>query len=125
MDDDEIIAASERREVAARELHATLQACRNAGLTPDEILQIVRSLLEAGDILIEGTLFDQLRPEEAEAILRIMYGALSPTAKLSFAVERRSRSQIQDLCEDAGIRNSNVSITPEGDSLRVEIAKVQ
>lgn len=125
MDDDQVMAESERREAAAKELHATLDACRTAGLTPDEILQIVRSVLEKGDILIEGTLFDHLRDGEAADIIRIMYGVLSPVAKLSFAVERRSRKNIHDFCEDAGIANSNVSITPEGDSLRVEIAKLQ
>jgi hypothetical protein len=124
-DDSEIIAASEKREVALAQLRDAVVACGNADLTRDEILHVVHPLFTADDVLIEGPLFDHLEDGEASEIIRIIYGVMPEGGTLSFALARRSRNKILELCDDVDIAKSNVKITAERKSLRVAITKLQ
>ena len=124
-DDSDLIAAGEKREAALAQLREAVAACSDADLTPSEILRVVHPLFTDDDVLIEGALFDHLEDGEAAEILRISYRVMPEGGTLSFAVERRSRSKILELCDDAEIGKGNVKITRERESLRVEIMKLQ
>jgi hypothetical protein len=124
-DDSEIIAAGEKREIALEQLREAVAACTDADLTRDEILHVVHPLFTEDDVYIEGSLFDHLDDGEASEIIRIIYGVTPEGATLAFSVERRSRNKILELCDDAGIGKGNVTISREGKSLRVSIAKLQ
>ena len=126
MDDDgEIVAASERRELALAQLREAVAACGSADLTRDEILHIVHPLFTDDDIYIEGSLFDHLDDGDAAKIIRIIYAGIPEGGTLAFSVERRSRGKIRELCEEVDIGKGNVTITREGKSLRVSIVKLQ
>ena len=126
MDDDSgIIADGEKREIALALLRDAVEACREADLTRDEILHHVHPLFTDDDVYIEGTLFDHLDDGEASEVIRIIYGVMPEGGTLAFSVERRSRNKILELCEEADIGRINVTITREGKSLRVSIAKLQ
>jgi hypothetical protein len=124
-DDSEIIAAGEKREIALEQLREAVVACSDADLTRDEILHVVHPLFTDDDVYIEGSLFDHLDDGEASEIIRIIYGVTPEGATLAFSVERRSRNKILELCDDANIGKGNVTISREGKSLRVSIAKLQ
>lgn len=127
MDEREVIALVEKRERAVRRLRRAIGACRQAELTDEEILQVVRPLLLPDDdqVLLEGSLFDRLDDRDASDLIRIVYGALAEGATFSFPIVRRRREEILELCAGAGIGNGNVAITAEAQSLRVVIAKLQ
>lgn len=124
-DDSEIIAASEERELALAQLREAVAACRDADLTRDEILHHVHPLFTDDDVYIEGALFDHLEDGEASEILRIIYGVMPEGGILAFSVERRSRSKVIELVDDANIGAGNVKIIREGKSQRVSIVKLQ
>lgn len=127
MDEREVIALVEKRERTVRRLRRAIGACRQAELTAEEVLRVVRPLLLPDDdqVLLEGSLFDRLDDRDAADLIRIVYGALAEGATFSFPIVRRRREEILGLCADAGIGNGNVAITVEAHSLRVVIAKLQ
>ena len=111
-------------EESVRELERALSKCRRADLTTPEILAIVkRCLLTDDSILIEG-LPEGLTDEEVQTVLRILYGALSPDATLSFTANR-APGDIRVLCEDIVLGRGNVRITSRRGASRVSITKVQ
>lgn len=111
-------------EESVRELERALSKCRRADLTIHEILAIVRRCLLTDDsILIEG-LPEGLTEEEAQTVLRILYGALSPDATLSFTAKRKP-GEIRMLCEGVVLGRGEVNITAQKDAARVSITKVQ
>ena len=125
MNEDEIVAQVEKREEAIRKLREALAACREADLTADEILAVVRPLLLGDDGILIGSLVDHLRDGEASTIIRIIYGGLSEGATLSFIAARRTRTEIRALCDEAVIGRANVNISSEAPYQRVSITKLQ
>lgn len=127
MNEREIITEVEKREAAIQMLRDAVVACWDAKLTRDDILEVLRHQLFTGDdgILVEGPLVEQLSDGEASTIIRILYGALSEGATLTFVAGRRSPAEVYVLCHDADIGRANVEITVEGQSLRVAIVKRQ
>ncbi|MGZ5440585.1 MAG: hypothetical protein ACXW31_13120 [Thermoanaerobaculia bacterium] len=127
MNEREIITQVEKREAAVQLLRDAVAACWEAELTRDDILEVLRPQLFTGDdgILVEGPLLEQLSDAEASSIIRTIHGALSEGATLSFVAGRRSPAQVYALCHEADIGRANVTITAEGQSLRVAIAKLQ
>lgn len=127
MNEREIITEVEKRESAIQMLRDAVVACWDAKLTRDDILEVLRPQLFTGDdgILVEGPLVEQLSDGEARTIIRILYGALSEGATLTFVAGRRSTAEIHALSDDADIGRANVEIKAEGQSLRVAIVKRQ
>lgn len=127
MNEREIITEVEKREAAIQMLLDAVVACWDAKLTRDDILEVLRPQLFTGDdgILVEGPLLDVLSDGEASTLIRIVHRALSEGATLSFVAGRRSPGEIHQLCDDAVIGRANVTITAEGQSLRVAIQKLQ
>ena len=125
MDDSDVHAQVEQREEAVLELKRALARCRDSHLTNNEILGVVQPLLLGEDgILIEGSLLEHLNDDEASTLLRLVYGALSEDATFSF-VTRRTPADVYVLCDDAGIKHEDVTITAERKQRRVTIAKLQ
>ncbi len=125
MDDHEVFDESRKREAAVRQLKKVLSRCREVDLTTNEILAVVRSLVLGEDgILIEGGLLERLTDDEATTVIRLLYESLADDATFTF-LARRTPAQIHPLCDDAGIRRDERTITVEAHQLRVTIQKVQ
>jgi hypothetical protein len=124
-DDDVFYAQVEKREEAVRELKRALAYCRDSHLTNNEILAVVQPVLLGQDgVLIEGSLLEHLTDDEASTVLRLLYGSLSEDATFSF-VTQRTPADIHQLCDDAGIKQEDVTITAESKRRRVTIEKLQ
>lgn len=140
MNDSETLALSEKRERAIQRLREAITACQQAELTYDEVLRLLRS---DGDqnIILNGSLIDHLDDEDATALLRMAYRALTDGAAFVFTsvaekgarresiyVRRpivRTEQEIRALCAEAGIGGTNVTVTREARTLRVALEKLQ
>lgn len=126
MDDDaKIIGDAEVREAALARLREAVRDCLDTDLTRDEILQAVRPLFSADDVLIEGDVFDHLEDGEGTTIIRLLYGVIPQGGTIAFGVTRRSRRAIEELCDAAGVPKANITISHEGNALRVAVMKLQ
>lgn len=115
-DESEITAQGE----ALHKLIEAMHACRDAGVTRTEIAEVIRPyLLEDDDILIEGSLIEQLSDGAASQIIGIVYGALLSGATFTFVDGRRTRNELRELCEGTG----EIAITRDRNMRRVWITK--
>lgn len=140
MNDSETLALSEKRERAIQRLREAIAACRQAELTHDEVLRLLRP---DGDqnVILDGNLIDHLDDDNATVFLRMAYGALTDGAAFVFTsvAEKsarresiyilppivRTEQEIRALCADAGIGGTNVTVTREARTLRVALMKLQ
>ena len=140
MNDSETLALSQKRERAIQRLREAIAACKQAELTHDELLRLLRS---DGDqnVILDGSLIDHLDDDDATALLQIAYRALTEGASFVFTsiAEKsahresiyirppivRTEQEIRALCAEAGIGGTNVTVTREARSLRVALEKLQ
>ena len=112
-----------------------------------DALSVARNLQRgAFDLVLAGGLFDYLEPRPATVLLKIAYNLLSPGGTFFFTniaegnpyrplieyfgnwrLIERSREDILEFCDAAGIPRSNVTIRREetGLALLIEVAKLQ